>query len=122
MTVTWNIDPGAYFAAITQQRVDAVKRDIVALVERLTDEVVAWMQQNARWQDDTGRARAGLWSDIEETTWQVYLLMSHDVTLDYTWFLEYAHAGRFEILSSASDHFWPVLYRGVVEIVRRHSD
>lgn len=122
MTVSWNIDPGAYFEAITRQRADAIEADIVALVDSLTEQAEQWMQQNARWQDDTGRARQGLWADVEHVTRQsVYLLLSHDVTLDYTWFLEYAHAGRLEILSSAADHFWPLLYRGAVEIARRHS-
>lgn len=120
--VTWTIDPGAYLAAITQQRVDAIEADIVSLADSLTDEITDYMKAEARWQDDSGDARAGLWSDVEHMARQaVYIVISHDVTLDYTWFLEYAHQGRFEILSTTVDHVWPRFLRGVMEIAKKHS-
>jgi len=120
--VTWTIDPAAYMAAVVQNRIDAIEQDVVALIDGLTEQVTAYMQANARWTDRTGDARRGLWSDIDHVVHQaVYLLMSHDVTLDYSWYLETVSSGRYEILSSTSDHFWPVLYRGVLEILRRHS-
>lgn len=118
--VTWNIDPGEYLAALTQQRIDAIEADIVRLVESLLNEVEAWMKANHRWQNRTGNAEAGLYADIEYAVRQsVYLLMSHDVTLDYTWILE--ANPRTALLGDVSDHFWPILLRGAREIVRRHS-
>lgn len=118
----WIITPEDPWAQLAQQQVDAIEADLVRLIDELTDEVAGWMRANARWQDRTGDARAGLWADVEHVTRQtVYLLMSHDVTLNYTWFLEYAHRGRFAILADAADHFWPVLWRGAQRIVRNHS-
>lgn len=122
MTVSWNIDPGAYFAAITRQRADDIEADIVAFVDGMTDEVAAWMRDNARWTDRTGEARQGLYADIEHVVRRsVHLLMSHGPTIEYAVWLEWAHAGRFSILPDAVDNFAPVLYRGVLEILRRHS-
>ena len=114
-----DLSPGQRFESATMVLTEA---EIVALIDSLTDQVAAWMQENARWQDRTGAARAGLYADIEHMAGQaVYLLMSHDVTLSYTWFLEYAHAGRFAILGDAVDTWSPVVFRGVEAILRRHS-
>lgn len=119
-SITWSIDPGEYLEALARQQADAIEADLVKLVDSMTDDVAAWMKQNARWNDQTGNARAGLYADIEHITRQaVYLLMSHDVTLDYTWALE--SNPRTALLGDTADHWWPVLYRGAVEIVRRHS-
>lgn len=120
MTVSWNRDPGEYFAALARAQIAAIEGDIVAFVESMLDEVEAWMKENARWNDVTGNARAGLFTDIHHIVSEgVYMSLNHDVTLDYTWALE--ANPRTALLGDALDHFWPVLYRGVVEIVGRHS-
>lgn len=122
MTVSWNVDPGEYLARLTQQKTDAMERDIVRLVDKLSDQATQFMRAEARWQDDTGEARAGLYADIEHAARQsVTLLLSHGPAIEYAFWLEYAHRGRFEILSTTSDHFWPLLYRGALEIMRKHS-
>lgn len=118
--ITWNMDPGDYFAALTLAQADAIEADIVALVESLLDPVEAQMKQMARWQDRTGAARRGLFTDMQHVARQaVYLLMSHDVTLDYTWMLE--ANPRFAILGDAADYAWPLLYQGVRQIVAKHG-
>lgn len=118
--VTWNIDPVEYMAAVVAERIDAIEQDVVRLIDDLTTQVEAWMKANARWTDRTGNARAGLYADIEHVVHQgVYLLMSHDVTLDYTWFLE--ANPRTALLGDTADHWWPVILRGAMEIARRHS-
>lgn len=120
--VTWNITPADSWAALVQAQVNAIEADIVTLADSLTDQVAAWMKENARWTDQTGAARAGLYADIIHVAHEaVYLLMSHNVTLEYTWYLETAFAGRYSILDDTVDFWWPVFYRGVVEILRRHS-
>lgn len=122
MTVSWNLDPGEYLERLTRQRIDALERDIVRLVDRLSNQAATFMRQNARWQDRTGEARAGLYADVEHAVREsVTLLLSHGPAVEYAVWLEYAHRGRFEILSTTSDNFWPLLYRGVVEIAQRHS-
>lgn len=99
---------------------EAVEADVVALVDSLTEEAMRWMKDNARWQDRSGDARAGLWADMEHVVHEaVYLLLSHDVTLDYTWFLE--ANPKFAVLGDAADYMRPMIQRGVSEIVRRYS-
>ena len=121
MTITWNILPEKAWVAQAQAQVDAIEADLVAFIDSLTDDVAAWMKENARWNDQTGNARAGLWADVEHAVREsVYLLMSHDVTLDYTWYLE--RNPKTALLGDAADHWWPVLLRGAQEIVRRHSN
>lgn len=122
MTVSWNITPEASWGALAQAQADSIEADIVALVDGMLFEVEEYMRREARWTDRTGAARAALYTDIEHVVREsVYLLMSHGPAIDYAVFLEYSFAGRFEILSSTSDVFGPVLYRGAVEIARRHS-
>lgn len=119
--VTWNILPEDAWGALVQGRADAIEADIVALIDDLTDQVTIWMRANHRWQNRTGDAEAGLFSDVEHVIHQsVYLLMSHGPAIDYAWFLE--ANPRFAVLGDAADTFWPVLLRGVRDILRRHSD
>jgi hypothetical protein len=122
MTVSWNITPEEAWSALVRQRVDAIEADIVRLIESLLDDAQNYMRSEARWQDRTGEARAALYTDIERVVREsVDLVMSHGPAIEYAVFLEYAYAGRYEILSSTYDQFWPIVYRGVVDIVRRHS-
>lgn len=120
--ITWNITPEESWGALAQAQVDAIEADLVRLVDSLTDDAAAWMKREARWQDRTGEARAGLYSDILVVAREsVFLLLSHGPAIGYSQWLEYAYGGRFGILDDATDHFWPILYRGAVEIVRKNS-
>lgn len=122
MTVSWNVDPGEALARLVRQKIDAIERDIVRLVDKLSDQATQFMRASARWQDDTGEARAGLYADVEHAVREsVTLLLSHGPAITYAHWLEYAHRGRFEILSTTSDNFWPLLYRGAVDIMQKHS-
>jgi hypothetical protein len=91
MTVSWNITPEEAWGAQVQQQVDAIERDIVALIESLLDTVEGWMKVEARWQDRTGGVRAALYTDIERVVREsVDLVMSHGLAIEYSVFLEYA--------------------------------
>lgn len=122
MTITWNIRPEDVWPRIVQAQVDAIEADIVTLVNSLLDPVQEWMKANHRWQNRTGAAETGLYTDLLRVARQsVHLLMSHGPTISYSVYLEYGFAGRLSILGDTADNFWPLLYRGAVEIVRRHS-
>ena len=122
MTISWNIDPGEYLERLTRQMADAIERDIVRLVDQLSDQAAVFMRDQARWTDRTGAARAGLYADVEHAVREsVTLLLSHGPAIEYAWYLEYAHRSRWGILSDTVDNFTPLLFRGVQEIVRRHS-
>ncbi len=120
--ITWNITPQESWGRLAQAQVNGIEADIVALVNAMLNEVQEWMRANHPWGNITGAAEAGLYTDIEHVARQsVTLLMSHGPAVPYAVFLEYAHAGRWSILPDASDRFWPILYRGAMEIARRHS-
>ncbi len=122
MTVTWNVSPAEVWPDITQRQVNAIEREIIALVRSLLDPAQSWMRANHRWQNRTGNAEAGLYTDIETVAHEtVIMLFSHGPSIDYAVFLEYAHSGRFAILGDAVDQWAPEFYRGVQDIVRRYS-
>ena len=117
---TWSVDPGTYAAGVALQAAKGIEEDVVAFVDGMTDEVAAWLRANHRWENRTGDAEAGLYADVEHVLHEsVYLLISHGPAVEYAWFLE--ANPRYAVLGDAADHFWPVLLRGVQEIVRRHS-
>lgn len=118
--ITWSIDPGAYLEALTRHVADSIEADIVKLAESLTEQATAWMVQNHRWSNVTGETEAGLYSDVERVVREsVTLLLSYGPTSEHAWKLE--ANPKFSLLGDASDHIWPLLYRGAVEIVRKHS-
>jgi hypothetical protein len=119
--VTWNVLPEEAWAALVKDRVDLIEADVVALIDGMTDEVTTWMRANHRWENRSGDAEAGLYADVEHVLKQsVHLLLSHGPAVEYAWFLE--ANPRYALLGDAADHFWPVLLRGVQEILRKHSD
>ena len=77
MTVTWNIQPGDAWGRLVQAEVDAIEAEIVALVNSLLDPVEAWMKANHRWQNQTGAAEAGLYTDILHSV-QAVGLFAHE--------------------------------------------
>lgn len=118
--ITWNITPEVSWGQQAQAQVDGIEADIVALVDGMTDSVAQWLRDNHRWTNRTGNAEAGLYADIEHAVRQsVYLLMSHGPAIEYAWILEMNP--RTALLGDAADYWWPVLYRGALEIVQRHS-
>lgn len=120
MTLTWHIRPEAAWPRFVQAQVDALEADLVALANEMLDEVVADMKMQAPWTDRTGDARAALFTAlIHEARRTVGILISHGSLIDYSVFLEYAHAGRFAILAPTVDRWGPVLFRRAQEIVRK---
>lgn len=120
MTFQWIVRPEESWPVLAQQQVDGIEADIIALIDGMADEVTQWMRANHRWQNQTGAAEAGLFADIEQAAHQyAALMMSHGPAIPYAWALE--ASPRTALLDDVVDHFAPVLFRGVQEIVRRHS-
>lgn len=118
--ITWNITPEVAWEEIAKRQVDAIEADIKAFIEEMLDPVQQWMKENHRWKNQTGAAEEGLYADIEHIVRTiVYLVMSHGPAVEHAWILE--ANPRTALLGDAADHWWPVLYRGVVEIVGKHS-
>lgn len=120
--LVWSVKPEEAWGAMARAYADQVEADIVRFAQGLTDEITAYMKENHRWQNDTGAAEAGLYSDVIHVVREsVTVLMSHGPAVAHAWILEYAHTGRFEILSTTLDHFAPVIFRGVEGIVQGRS-
>ena len=122
VTFQWVIRPEDVWPDLAQTQIDAIEADLVAMVDGMTDEVAAWMRDNARWNDQTGEARAGLYADIETVARRsVDLIMSHGPAISYSWWLETVNSGRYSVLPDAVDNWAPRLLREAREIVARHS-
>lgn len=118
--ITWNVQPDVAWGNLVQAQVDAIEADIVALVDGMTDQVAQWMRDNHRWTNRSGDAEAGLYADIEHVArTSVHLLISHGPAIEYAWILELNP--RTALLGDTLDVWWPVLYQGILEIMRRHS-
>lgn len=88
-----------------------------ALMAQRADEIEAWMQANAPWQDRTGVARETLRAEIEVVYGEgVSILMSYG-DIGYSLWLEVMQGGRFSILGPALDHWRPIINNDIRRIV-----
>jgi hypothetical protein len=91
---------------------------LVAFAEALAESIEAHMKDTAPWQNRTGNARRSLFTAlIHEARQTVGILLSHGSLIDYSVFLEFAHAGQFAILAPTVDVFAPRFFAGVQKIV-----
>lgn len=92
-----NIDPW-----LTDIRIAAAH-----IMQMMVPEVISWMQNNAPWKDRTGAARRGLSAEALDLGYTVTLSVFH--TVDYGFWLEISHEGRYAILGRATD-YWSVRF------------
>ena len=78
---------------------------------RYQAEIETWMKTNARWIDRTGNARQSLYAEVTRLTDSVLLAFDHG--MDYGFYLELSHAGRYAIIAPALDEFAPRIWRDV---------
>jgi len=122
MTISWTIRPDEAWGGLVEARVTQIESEIVRFAEALTDEIAAYMRAEARWEDRTGDARAGLYADVIHVAQQsVTILMSHGPTIWYSHYLEAVRGGFYGVLPDTVDHYMPVIFREVQRIVRGES-
>lgn len=120
MSFSWQVTPDAAFVPLYEQYGETLEREIIALAERMTDEITAYMKLNAPWTDRTGEARANLYSVVQTEAGQmVSILISHGSLIPYGVYLELAYAGRFAIISPTIDAFGPRVFREVQALLQR---
>lgn len=120
MTLSWTRTPADAWYELAKREADAIEAETVALVDGLTDQAAQWMKANHRWQNVTGAAEAGLYADTLHVARQmVSMLLSHGPTIAYAHDLE--ANPKFAILGDAVDWWAPLLYRGLLEIAKRHG-
>lgn len=81
-------------------------------------EMTAWMQANARWTDDTGRARRGLLAHVTngarrsgQNRWVIDFAYGYAPGVDYAEALETEQAGKYSILRPTTAQFIPRIRR-----------
>lgn len=117
MSFRWQTTPTQAIGQLVDAQVIAVHTLILVLAERYVPRIEAWMKQNAPWQDITANARQSLFADVVDVANSaVVILMGHGV--EYGTFLELAHGGRYSILGPALDHFIPLIWRDVQNLLR----
>lgn len=120
MSFSWTITPEQAFLPLYAQYAETLEREIVALAERMTDEITEWMKANASWTDRTGEARDSLFSVVQhEARQMVSILISHGSLIPYGVYLELSHGGRFAIIAPAIDQFGPRMFHEVQAILQR---
>lgn len=118
--ITWSRTPADAWAELARVEAAAIESEVAQFADSLTDQITAWMRQEARWNDVTGEARAGLYSDVIHMARQsVSILMSYGPTTLYDVHLE--ANPRTSLLGDATDYWAPVIYRGAQEIAKRHG-
>lgn len=120
MSFSWQVTPEAAWPPFVQAQIDGLETDLVAFAEALGESIEAHMKDSAPWTNRTWNARRSLFTAlIHEARQTVGILLSHGSLIEYSVFLEYAHAGRFAILAPTVDVFAPRFFAGVQKIVRK---
>lgn len=76
-----------------------VELGIAAAVDLQATRTEFFMKTNARWTDQTGYARGGLFTATKKTGKSFFMLLSH--TASYGIWLEVRFSGRYEIIGPA---------------------
>jgi len=82
---------------------------VIDAAQKFAGELVAYAQDNAPWEDDTGDARRGLFAEGWADNDQVSLILSH--TVEYGIYLEVRNGGRFAIIIPTIEAMGPKIYK-----------
>jgi hypothetical protein len=85
------------------------------------EEMEVWMKEHAPWTDRTKKARQGLRAYVDESAGVGpigSIIITHDTTLFYTFFLETISFGRWSIILPTLDYWEPRLQKSLERISR----
>jgi hypothetical protein len=93
---------------------------VYAVAEFIATKMQNESRRNARWQDRTGNARSGLFSQVtrEAAGAVVIIYLSHGHTVDYGKFLELAHGQKYAIVMPTIEANLPELKRMLDDLFR----
>jgi hypothetical protein len=118
MGFKWDVPPTAVFPQMASNYTKFAALTGRRAVEQRAPEAEAWMKSNAPWQDQTGRARAGLHVEVKDSPGVLTeMIFSHDDSLDYPVYLETRFSGRDAIIAKAVDYWGPILMRDIQRII-----
>lgn len=115
MQIQWIQSPTAVWVPGFNNYTAAIRLAVAEYGMTVAPQIENWMRQNARWEDVTGEARRQLHAEVQVMLNEVVILLSHGV--DYGIFLELLHAGEYEILGPAVDHWGPIVMRQISRIM-----
>lgn len=108
--------PDAVFAAGLKRYQSALAEALYQLALSFAPKIETWMKQNAPWTDRTGNLRSSLYAEVERLVGEAVTIQL-DYGLDYGKYLEFAHAGKFAIIGPALDHWSPLVWAAVKELI-----
>lgn len=110
MPSSFNLNLQPMIAATERRRATLLDRVRDALTP-FEDVVGDWMQTAAPWVDRSGDARRGLHARVivDDAANVITFLFSHNLDLEYPWWLETKFAGRDGIIKDAMDRWGPEL-------------
>lgn len=117
MPFEWITDPRTVMTTVFNQITHTWRSRTLVITQQTAAEVEAWMKANAAWTDQTGEARRTLFAEVQGLVFQSTILIGYGV--DYGFWLEFAHQGRFAIIGPALDHFGPRLFNRIQEEIRK---
>lgn len=82
-----------------------VKARMVATARYVAPQIQSDMRANARWQDQTGNARNGLFAQVQTTTNEVAIVLYHSVP--YGIWLELRWSGKYAIITPSLAKWGP---------------
>ena len=117
-TLEWDRDVNLWAKQLESNAIAILEAFLSELVDELAPEIEQWMKDNALWTDRTGRARAGLHTEVEKMVGQVYtIVLDHGEDVPYGVWLELKNQGRYAIIQPALDFWFPVVWGRINEFV-----
>lgn len=115
--ITW-VTGISVIAQGAEQYGDRLRVATLALGAYFASRIQTAMRQNAIWEDRTGNARSGLFSQAEQAAQDVVTIwLSHGHTVDYGKWLELANAGKYAIIMPTLQSFLPEIEQALQRLV-----
>ena len=118
-TLSWDEAPEKSLGRWLRSLFKDFDKELQSLARKRAAEITEWMQENAVWEDDTGKARASLVAKVTKAQdMMIEIVMEYDdPEVYYSVYLEMMQAGRFSILTPALEHWGPIIMDDVRELV-----
>lgn len=115
MGFKWIVAPTDVFPQMAAKYTQAIFQSGRRIAHEQAAEMQAYARSNAKWQDRTGAARAGLTATVEETGPIGTIVLSHGVS--YGIWLEIRFGGRDAIIAPTIDLFGGKVMRSLQNMI-----
>lgn len=112
----WIVRPTVAWAELAVWQREGLEQALRAIAYFYANEIQNWMKANGSWQDQTGNARQALYAIVDELVTEIVIEFGHGMF--YGKYLEFKHMGRYAIVAPALDHFIPLIWKAVQQVVQ----